>query len=279
MKGRSFHHSIVVIICFYGQEPWYFSYFIHSCGYNPSIDYLIFSDINFTCEFPLNVRIVRKSIEDIQILASEKIGLEVNISYPYKLCDFKPAYGLIFSDYIKNYDFWGQSDIDLIYGDLRLFLTKDLLDKNDYVSIRHDYTTGCFSIHRNSISVNNIFKKSKDFVEVFTKPIHYCFDECAFAYTKLAEGKSIREIRTRIESFTEVIVKAVERDEIRAHFDFLLIEGSPGKIRFDKGKIFYKRKYEAILYHMCRFKKIYFPNSNKKQIPEKYKISPTKIYI
>ena len=41
----------------------------------------------------------------------------MTIEDAYKLTDFKPAYGEIFQDYIIQYDFWGFTDIDLIYGD------------------------------------------------------------------------------------------------------------------------------------------------------------------
>jgi hypothetical protein len=37
---------ILFIITYMGQFPWYFPYFLHSCRYNPTIDFLIFTDNN-----------------------------------------------------------------------------------------------------------------------------------------------------------------------------------------------------------------------------------------
>lgn len=89
-----------------------------------------------------------------------------------------------------------------------------------------------------------IFKRSKDFVEVFSSQKHYCFDECNFAWDELTHtGKSIFEVKTAIESFTHVIKMAETKKEITAHFDFILLEGLIGKI-------FFKNTYEGILYHM-----------------------------
>ena len=117
-------NKIIILICYYGEFPWYFSYFLHSCKYNPTIDFLIFSDIKHTYHLPVNVMIVNKSIEEIKTLTSKKLGFKINIDFPYKLCDYKPAYGLIFEDYTRGYNFWGQSDIDVIYGNIRNFMQR-----------------------------------------------------------------------------------------------------------------------------------------------------------
>ena len=37
-------HQIVYIITYIGKNPWYFPYFLHSCWYNPTVDFLIFTD-------------------------------------------------------------------------------------------------------------------------------------------------------------------------------------------------------------------------------------------
>jgi len=59
------------------------------------------------------------------------LGFEVDIESEYKLCDFKPAYGLIFSEHFKDYDFWGYCDIDIIFGNIRAYMTDVLLNEYD----------------------------------------------------------------------------------------------------------------------------------------------------
>ena len=107
---------IVILITYFGNIPWYFHYFLHSCKFNKEIDFIIFSDGYFEYGLPKNVKKVYKTLNDIKDLTTDKLGFEVTINFPYKLCDYKPAYGLIFEDYINDYEFWGQSDIDIIYG-------------------------------------------------------------------------------------------------------------------------------------------------------------------
>src|SRR5688572_26155316 len=120
-----YQNKIIIIICFYGPFPWFFKYFLHSCKFNDTIDFVIFSDTEYDEDVPSNVTIYNQTLLEFKKLASEKLGFEVNIDESYKVCDYKPAYGLIFSEYITSYDFWGQSDLDVIYGDIRGFLTDD----------------------------------------------------------------------------------------------------------------------------------------------------------
>ena len=168
---------IVFIIPYIGNYPWYFPYFLHSCRYNPDIDFLIFSgNLKEQLELPANVKIIPCSIEQFRKDASSKLGFEVAVESPYKLCDFKPAYGHIFYDYIKEYDFWGYCDIDLIFGNIRTFMTKELLDEYDIISARHDYLTGCFALYRNNQRMRELFKQSKDYRKVFTDPRNFFFD-------------------------------------------------------------------------------------------------------
>ena len=63
-----------------------------------------------------------------QIIAQKAFDFQITLDRPYKLCEYKQAYGLILQDYIKKYDFWGFGDLDLVYGDIRSFLTDDILE-------------------------------------------------------------------------------------------------------------------------------------------------------
>lgn len=247
--------------------------------YNPSIHFIIITDNEETIfNKPENVKVIYMTLEQIKATASDNLGFTVNISHPYKLCDFKPAYGYLFPEIVEGYDFWGQGDLDIICGNIRGFITEEILSHFDFISLRHDYTTGCFALYRNNKKMNTFFMRSKDYKTVFSNPQHYCFDECNFVWDELTSGKSIFELRTEIESFTHLIKAAELSNEIKAHFDFILMEGKTGRVVFDNGKIIYKNKFEAILYHLFWLKKLYNPKKVPHRIPCKYYISPTRIY-
>lgn len=273
-------NKIVLITCWYGKYPWYLPYYLHSCSFNPSIDFIIITDNTEELPFSANnIKIINKDLDEIIALTSEKLGFQINIDYPYKLCDFKPAYGFMFPELIDGYDFWGHCDLDIIYGDIRAFFTPEFLDSYDYISVRHDYTTGCFGLYRNTDFINTYFKRSKDYQKVFSEQKHYCFDECNFVWDELTNGQSIFEVPTEIESFTHLMKDADKKQILRTHFDFILMEGYEGRLKFDEGKMIYRNKYEVIMYHLFWLKKIFNPQKWPNKIPDAYNISKTRIYF
>lgn len=273
---------IAVLSCWYCNRdkfPWYFSYFLHSCGFNKTIDYLIFSDIQFESAMPDNVKLINLSRNELKMMASKKIGFEVAINFPYKICDFRPAFGKIFEDYLVGYDYWAHGDIDIIYGNLRNFLTDDLLNSVQFISVQPDFIRGCFAVYKNEVYVNTFFTRGKDYKKVFSTNEFLGFDELNHKRSEILRfGRRLDEIETDIESFTHIIKKAQAENKIRAYFDCMIFEGRPGQLKFDHGEIIYKKKYEAALYHLHFLKRIYHPKYIRKQIPDVYFISQAEIY-
>lgn len=168
-------NKICIILCYFGEFPETIDSFFFSCKNNPDFDWLIFTD----CEaknIPPNVRIVKTTLKDIKTLAEQKLKMSVYLEEPYKLCDYKVAYGLIFEDYTKEYDFWGYGDIDVIYGDLRAFITDELLVDFDKI-----YPLGHLSLIRNNEKCKRLFMKEVEgtgsYTNVFTLPFSCFFDE------------------------------------------------------------------------------------------------------
>lgn len=268
-------NSIAIFAIYFGPLPWYFNFFIHSCKFNKSIDFILICDTKLVGKLPANVKHVYYTLSDLNVIASKKLGIQTSIQNGYKFCDFKPAYGYLFSELVEGYAFWGQSDIDVIFGNLRGFLNP-LLGTYDYISVRHDFPTGFFSVFRNVPLINEVFKQSIDYKKVLSDDRHYCFDECNNVHALMTLGKSIFEVKTEIESFMHIVKRAEARNEIKLHFDFICLEGITGRITFDNGRVIYKNQYEAILYHLIAFKQVCKPTYTN-IIPNKYRISPSKI--
>ena len=270
---------MVLFICWQGDYPWYFPYFLHSCRYNSTIDILIFTnntDIGFN--LPANVKLIPYSIEQFKVDAAKKLGFEVNVESGYKLCDFKPAYGFIFSDWIKDYDFWGYCDVDVIFGNIRSFMTDELLNEYDIISARHDYLTGCFALYRNNPAMRELFIQSKDYRKVFTDPRNFYFDETNFAFEAFEKGLNYSQIHTEIESMTHVVRRLQEENKLKAYFEFLIVEGFAGNMLWNKGTLIYRKQFEAMLYHLVRFKRKYSePVDLERMIPDKFRIGKKKI--
>lgn len=154
-------HSIALLTCWYGEYPWYFPYFIKSCIHNPTIDFIIVTDNKEVIpNKPSNVIIICKTLEKLKEEASRKLGFDLNFDNAYKFCDFKPAFGLFFEDIFEKYDFWGHGDIDMVYGDIRGFMTSEILNTYDIISAHQNFITGTFCLYRNNDLMKRLFMES-----------------------------------------------------------------------------------------------------------------------
>lgn len=170
-------YSIKVIAMYFGKLPDYFNLWLKSCEHNKGIDFLVITDDTTKYQLPQNVEIHITSLDDIKTLINKKVGVKVNFDRPYKLCDFRPAYGIIFDNLLEGYSFWGHCDLDMIFGDIRGFITNDIL--REYTKILN---RGHFTLYKNNHEVNNYFKlehEELDYIEVFESSSNYIFDEWA----------------------------------------------------------------------------------------------------
>lgn len=177
----------VFIIPYYGTFPNYFDLFLRSCADNPNLDWLIFSEGNSSHQYPDNVQYVEMPWEDLKRRIGSCLNTEVVLNRPYKLCDYRPTYGLVFADYISKYDYWGYCDIDLVFGDLSRFLTEDVL--NAYDKIGH---LGHMALIRNDETMNNLFRTEVEgaipFLNVIKNDAPCMFDEWdGLSFNRLCE--------------------------------------------------------------------------------------------
>ena len=267
--------KISLINIFIGEFPWFFKLFLKSCETNPTIDFFIFTDV--IIEYPVanNIKIIPFSLADFNQLARKKLGFDIDVKKGYKLCDFRPAFGVLFSEYLKGYDFWGITDIDVIYGRIREFMTEELLEEYDIICVRHAYITACCMLYKNNEYVNNLYTKSKDYKMIFTSPKNYAFDETNFENSdSFLEIHDIFKRNCEIESIQHVIVKEGDIGNLKAHFDLLLIDATSGKLKWDNGIFSYAGKFEFMLYHLIDYKRNIFANKTLKwdEIPDVFYI-------
>lgn len=152
--NRMKNYRVAIIRPFFmGHFLNYFQLFLNSCACNPDFDWFIFTDNEDDYDFPPNVHKIQMTFDEAKELFQSKFDFPISIPNPGKLHDFKPAYGYIFSDYLKEYDFWGQTDYDVIYGKLDEFITDELLDSYDKI-----FTKGHFALYRNTEKMNMLFQ-------------------------------------------------------------------------------------------------------------------------
>lgn len=254
--------KIALLIVYFGKFPWYFPLFVKSCMTNPSIDFLILSDAHYEGVLPSNVTIIPFTLSQFNKLATQKLDFEVVVQNPYKLCEFKPAFGFLFSEYLQEYDFWGMTDIDVIYGRIREFITPEILDTYDVICVRNDYITACCMLFRNTDYVNSLFKKSKDYEMVFTTSRYFGFDETNFEQQTIIEKEDIFKLNCEIETMQHIVLREEAKGNLTVHFDLLVCDGNPGKMKWDKGLLSYHNQFEILLYHLQNYKNNIFSRNS-----------------
>lgn len=140
------------IIPYFGKFPNYFQLFLNSCKYNPDFNWLIFSDDETYYNIPPNVRIVKMTFDSFKDRIQSCFDFDIVLPTPYKLCDYKPAYGYVFQDYLSEYLFWGYCDLDVIMGNLNYFLTPDILEHYDKI-----FCLGHMTLFKNASENNRLF--------------------------------------------------------------------------------------------------------------------------
>ncbi len=169
--------KISILIPYYGTWPTWLYYFLKTCKSNPQFNWIFITDLTLPKELPSNISFINLSIEKLSRLAARKLGIQVDISHPYKLVDFKPTYGIVFGDLLRDSDFWGYCDIDLLFGNLSNFIDRSVLMNFDIISPHKHFFPGHFCLFRNKQKINTLYQTCSNWKEVLASPRCYCFDE------------------------------------------------------------------------------------------------------
>jgi hypothetical protein len=187
--------TICFVVVYFGRKwPIWFPAFLHSCTKNPTINWIIFTDCGSLAHHCPNVVFYDKTLSQMRELIKKKIGKMATLDDAYKVCDYKPAFGILFDDYLKEFDFWGHCDIDIIWGDIRKYATQEILDNYDIFSTRKGMISGHFSLFRNTLRINQLFRQSSEFAEAMRQVACLAFDEEGMTrvIARLARAGSIR---------------------------------------------------------------------------------------
>lgn len=219
--------KIVVIAIYYGQLPEWFNLWLKSCEYNKNIDFIFITDQEVK-DTPINVQVLKITFEKLKKLISKKLEYDIILEKPYKLCDFRPMYGLIFEEIVKEYDYWGHCDIDLIFGDIEYFIEKYNIER--YEKFLH---LGHLSLYKNTYENNRNFKRDvigmKNWKEVVTDGKNFYFDEWSGIY-KVYKQYNIPMFENRIFADISMIYKRFRLALKDINYDYQVFYWENGKV-------------------------------------------------
>ena len=257
--------KVKIIIPYYGKLLYNFPFWLESCKFNKNIDFMLITDIKIDYDIPKNVKIVNMKFADLKMLIEKKLNRKILLKKPYKLCDFKPLYGLIFSEYLTDYEYWGYCDMDMIFGELEYFFKKYKLEKFDkFLKYGH------LSLYRNTDKINTLFYKSENYNKIFETENTYGFDEenginDVFYAEKLPffDETIFADISSRVKRFCLSFSEKNYKHQL-----FYIEDGKIYRVFLEKGKLNFN---EYIYIH---YQKRYIPNNDVDVLKDrKYAIS------
>lgn len=105
----------------------------------------------------------------------ERVKNKLGIDYPGlpgtgKVWDYRCAFGVLYEEELKGYQYWGHVDLDVVFGNINKFLPDAELERLDVFSSHNEYVCGFFSLYKNSSEVNNLFKQFPNWKEMMIHP-------------------------------------------------------------------------------------------------------------
>jgi len=179
-------HSIKIIITHFGPWPEWLPLFLETCRWNPTIDWLLQSDQPYRFGPVCNVQYRHMTVASYKALLRSKLGISPVLTTYYKVCDFRPTYGIVFKDDVAGYDFFGYGDLDVLYGDIRHFCSQSVLANHDIISTHNWCLSGHFALIRNTDWLVNAFRFIPQWKVLLQDERPCRFDEDVFTQALLA---------------------------------------------------------------------------------------------
>jgi len=173
--------KIILIQLWFGKIPDYFRYHYETTKKLKNVDFLFVTDQSISIDSP-NYKVINTNVNEIENKISELVGSKIVLKNNKKACDLKAALGDIFSEHIKNYEYFGCYDIDTLFGDVEKYVTP-LLGQYDIISVAdknfHNRISGPFLIMKNIPELKTIYK-TNEFIESFQSQNVVFYEENIF---------------------------------------------------------------------------------------------------
>lgn len=276
-----------ILIAHFGPWPTWILYFFQTCRWNRCIDWLVFTDQAAPRDIPSNVTLHQLSLQALGEILSDHFNISISLHNPYKICDYRPAFGEIFRDWFRGYDYWGYSDLDLVYGNIFPFIEPHMKRGTDVIGVRKQYLAGHFALFRNTPEISSLYKLYPHYLRVFSDThLHYGFDERSSLVGKKLKypdktpfihrsseplGKFIRSIKYHLAKSSardfrdlDLISKNMaqkgeislfRKDMVRSDLWYRKQDIPDWEIIWENGKLYDKKKGEELLhFHLIRSK-------------------------
>ena len=187
-------HRVAQIIPYFGKWPEWIELYFFSCGRNPMIDFIFYTDCPLPQHQYKNTIFYQCTYEEYCQLISKRLGIDYHCEKPYKLTDLKPFIGVIHEQELKGYDFWGMGDLDLVYGDLSMLVNDEMSDRYDLITTHNYHIAGHFCICRNNEFYRNLCFKIKDWKQKMESDKAMSIDEIEWSYLVYPQLRNVARL-------------------------------------------------------------------------------------
>lgn len=249
-------NKITLICPYFGQKfPTTFPILVKTMINNPNIKFIIPTNLIYNLtDISDNILFIKSDLSLLNTQIDKILGYHARLHSPYKLVDFKPMYGELFSEYIKGSDWWGYFDSDIIFGNISEFLTDELLNNYDRI-----FALGHLTLFRNEKTINSLWNNNfnlpevPSFKEVSTSKAIFAFDEWGWGKNR---GRGLSYALNRKNMIRQFDNKSWFADIIKDNFEFKTTSGNfIDYFIYSNGKLIGYEKNKKIEYLYAHFQK------------------------
>lgn len=202
--------KIAIFIPYFGKWPEWHPLYFETLKRNKTIDFIFYTDCDTSVVDAQNIKFTKMSFDQYKDLVNSRLDFLFNPPSPYKLCDLRPLFGYIHQDVFEGYDFYGWTDMDLLFGDIRSFYTERILNNFDVLSTHNHRISGHLALFRNNEKNRMMFRKIYEWKAALDEPEYVGIDEYGLtnAYFLTYADKLNIKLKT---SFNNFATKALSR--------------------------------------------------------------------
>jgi hypothetical protein len=235
--------ALLILPYFGSYGPW-FPLYLHSLANQQTLDLLLVSD-GQSPELPANARRVEMTFDQLRERATARLGTPVSLHRMRNICDLRPAYGLVFEEFTREYAYWAFGDEDVLYGDLDGMLAPHLDGTADLVSPGTNGKSGHLTVVKNDPRMNELAMNDPAYTDVLVSREHWAYDETSW------------RCGTDISSFHAIVTAAEARGELSIRRGLPRVVNVPQRGRsyvYDGQSLHEDTGRELLYYHWGRMR-------------------------
>ena len=194
--------KIGILIPYFGSFPDWADLYFETLRRNSTIDFIFLTDCDGGKYEAPNIIFHKISFNDYIESVNKELDFTFQPQNAYKICDLRPLFGYLHQEILEPYEFYGWTDMDILFGDIRSVYTDEILHKYDVISAHEIRISGHLALFRNTAKSRLMYHKIYGWKEALQKKEFVGIDEHGItnAYTNTVFDKINQKYKTYIDN-------------------------------------------------------------------------------